>query len=92
MTKRRTPPKPITDLEDIPYASDTQVTDEEYIIEVNNEEDRYVVLYSKWRKFVSSLSNDEKKVVRNWACGDCNEMTPQTLDMWARAIKGNLKK
>ena len=52
--------------------------------------DPSVQLYEKWRKFLNSLSNEDKRQIRIWAC-------PQTcsareIDQWVKATKGTLEK
>jgi hypothetical protein len=53
-------------------------------------EDKVVALLKRWRKFVNSLSNEQKATVRRWACGDNDGCTPETINRWSKALKGSL--
>ena len=56
----------------------------------NITEDKVVVLLKHWRKFLRTLSNDDKKIVRKWACGDGSGCSPEEINRWAKATKGSL--
>ena len=56
----------------------------------NITEDKVVVLLKHWRKFLHTLSNEDKKIVRKWACGTSSGCSPEDINRWAKATKGSL--
>ena len=53
-------------------------------------EDKWVVLYKKWRSFLTSLTDDQKRQIRVWACPTV--CTPVEIDRIVKATKGSLEK
>ena len=54
------------------------------------DEDPSVQLYERWREFLNSLSKDDKRQIRQWACPDV--CSPRHIDRWVKATKGTLEK
>ena len=54
------------------------------------DEDPTVALFERWRKFLNSLTNEEKRQIRVWACPQT--CTPKEIDRLVKATKGNLEK
>ena len=52
--------------------------------------DKKVALYERYRKFINSLTEEEKRQIRIWACPQ--SCSPREIDMWIKATKGNLEK
>ena len=53
-------------------------------------EDKWVVLYKKWRSFLTSLSDEQKRQIKVWACPTV--CTPVEIDRIVKATKGSLEK
>ena len=53
-------------------------------------EDKWVVLYKKWRSFLTSLTDEQKRQIRVWACPTV--CTPVEIDRIVKATKGSLEK
>jgi hypothetical protein len=83
--------KKIKNLKDIPPAWATD-ENEEIILELDLNEDPWVALYSTWRQFVSSLTDEEKRVVKKWACGTKEPCSKEEINDWVSATKGSLNK
>ena len=53
-------------------------------------EDKWVVLYKKWRSFLTSLTDEQKRQIKVWACPTV--CTPVEIDRLVKATKGSLEK
>ena len=53
-------------------------------------EDKWVVLYKKWRSFLTSLTDEQKRQIKVWACPTV--CTPMEIDRIVKATKGSLEK
>ena len=54
------------------------------------DKDPSVELYDRWRTFLNSLSKEDKRQVRRWACPD--RCSPRDIDRLVKATKGTLEK
>lgn len=62
-----------------------------YKIDLGNiSEDKVIALLKRWRDFLHTLSNEDKRYVRQWACGDCDGCSPENINKISKAIKGSL--
>ena len=52
--------------------------------------DKWVYLYERYREFIKSLTEEEKRQIRVWACPQT--CSPKEIDMWIKATKGTLEK
>jgi hypothetical protein len=83
--KRKSP------VEELPPPLPVEPIVERYTVQLGNiSEDKVVALLKHWRSFLHTLSNDDKKIVRKWACGDGSGCSPEEINRWAKATKGSL--
>jgi hypothetical protein len=67
------------------------IIENRYKVDLGNiSEDKVVALLKRWREFLHTLSNDDKKHIRQWACGDCDGCSPENINRISKAIKGSL--
>ena len=81
-----------TDVDEYRLIDPVPIQEAQYKVDLGNiTEDKVVSLLKRWRKFLHSLSDDDKKIVHKWACGTSNGCSPEAIDRWSKAIKGSLK-
>ena len=67
------------------------IVEARYKVDLGNiSEDKVVALLKRWREFLHTLSNEDKRYVRQWACGDCDSCSPENINRISKAIKGSL--
>jgi len=82
----------ITDVDEYRLIDPIPIQEARYKVDLGNiTEDKVVSLLKRWREFLHTLSDDDKKMVHKWACGTSNGCTPEAIDRWSKAIKGSLK-
>ena len=83
--------KKIKDLKDIPPAW-LDDGNEKVTLSMDLNEDPWVALYATWRQFVAGLTDEEKRVVKKWACGTPEPCSKEEINDWVSATKGSLNK
>ena len=67
------------------------IVTESYKVDLGRiDEDPSVQLYERWREFLNSLSKEDKRQIRQWACPQ--SCSAREIDQWVKATKGTLEK